>query len=73
MGEHTRFGESLDELPHVGSIRDGVVSNFSKVAALMCVETKLVSIGVTGSHGASKAVKLASRSSGVNWPYTSLR
>ena len=38
LREHASFGESLDELPHVGSIRDGVISNFGKVAALTCVD-----------------------------------
>ena len=38
LGEHARFGESPDELPHVCSIRDGVISNFGKVAALGCID-----------------------------------
>ena len=38
LGEYSSLGESLDELPHVCSVRVRVITDFSKVASLMGID-----------------------------------
>ena len=63
LGEDSGFGESLDELPHVCSIRDRIASDFCKVAALTGIDKH----SLDRHHGIQWGVKVAQVEVEVFW------